>query len=55
MTVVTIISIHLICRGVEMEAYSVEDSGRDLCFHVFVYNVQPGIVIDYQTGGNWVA
>ena len=45
----------LLCRGVEMEAYSVEDSGRDLCFHVFAYNVQPGIVIDYQTGGNRVA
>ena len=45
----------LLCRGVEMEAYSVEDSGRDLCFHVFVYDIQPGIVIDYQTGGNRVA
>ena len=43
----------LLCRGVEMEAYSVEDSGRDLCFHVFVYNVQYGIVIDYQTGESW--
>ena len=42
----------LLARGVEMEAYSVEDRGRDLCFHVFVYNVQPGIVIDYQTGEN---
>ena len=38
-----------------MEAYSVEDSGHDLCFHVFAYNVQPEIVIDYQTGGNRVA
>ena len=36
--------------GVEMEAYSVEDGGREICFHVFVYNVQPGIVIDYATG-----
>ena len=42
-----------LCRGVEMEADSVEDSGRDLCFHVFVYNVQPGIEIDYMTGENW--
>ena len=40
----------LLARGVEMEAYSVEDNGRDLSFHVFVYNVQPGIVIDYRTG-----
>ena len=36
--------------GVEMEAFSVEDHGREVCFHVFVYNVQPGIVIDYATG-----
>ena len=40
----------LLARGVEMEAYSVWDSGRELCFHVFVYNVQPGISIDYRTG-----
>ena len=40
----------LVARGVELEAYSVEDNGESLCFHVFVYNVQPGIVIDYRTG-----
>lgn len=40
----------LVCRGVELEALSVEDRGRDLCFHVFLYNVQPGIRIDYRTG-----
>ncbi len=40
----------LVARGVEMEAYSVEDQGRSVCFHVFVYNVQPGIEIDYKTG-----
>jgi DNA-entry nuclease len=45
----------LLSRGVEMEAYSVEDKGRDVCFHVFVYNVQPGIGIDYHTGENWAA
>ena len=38
----------LVARGVELEAYSVDD--RDVCFHVFVYNVQPGIEIDYQSG-----
>lgn len=42
----------LVARGVEMEAYSVEDAGKELCFHVFVYNVQPGIEIDYATGEN---
>lgn len=38
--------------GDEMEAYSVEDSGEGLSFHVFVYNQQPGIVIDYRTGNS---
>ncbi len=38
---------------VEMEAYSVEDNGR-LSYHVFVYNVQPGIELDYATGRNWL-
>ena len=40
----------LVARGVEMEAWSLEDQGRGVCFHVFVYNYQPGIVIDYSTG-----
>lgn len=40
----------LVARGVHMEAYSVEDSGEGICFNVFVYNVQPGITIDYATG-----
>ncbi len=40
----------LLARGVEMEAYSVEDEGQGVCFHVFIYNVQPGVVLDYSTG-----
>ena len=40
----------LLAKGVQMEAYSVEDQGEGICFHVFVYNVQPGISIDYATG-----
>ncbi len=40
----------LLARGVEMEAFSVEDNGASLCFHVFVYNIQPGILLDYSTG-----
>lgn len=40
----------LIARGVEMEAYSVEDHGEGVCFHVYVYNYQPGIEINYLTG-----
>ncbi len=39
----------LVARYVTMEAYSVEDKGK-LRFNVKVYNSQPGIVIDYQTG-----
>ena len=45
----------LVARGVEMEAYSVEDDGRGVCFHVYCYNVQPGVEIDYATGENWAA
>lgn len=45
----------LVARGVQIEAYSVEDRGGSICFHVFVYNVQPGITIDYSTGQSWLA
>ena len=41
---------NLVASGVEMEAESVEDEGEGLSFHVYVYNVQPGIEIDYATG-----
>lgn len=40
----------LLARGVEMEAYSVEDEGKGVCYHVLIYNVQPGIELDYSTG-----
>ena len=45
----------LLARGVLMEGYSVEDAGRGICFCVFVYNVQPGISIDYATGDSKLA
>ena len=41
---------NLVADGVLMEAYSVEDHGKGICFCVFCYNVQPGIEIDYGTG-----
>lgn len=41
---------NLLASGVEIEAYSVEDNGKGVCFNVFIYNVQPGITIDYKTG-----
>lgn len=40
----------LVARGVQMEAWSVEDSGCGVSFNVFCFNVQPGIDIDYATG-----
>jgi DNA-entry nuclease len=40
----------LLADGVLMEAYSVEDGGAGVEFCVFCYNVQPGILIDYETG-----
>lgn len=46
---------NLVADGVHMEAYSVEDNGAGICFNVFVYNVQPGIVIDYATGDSRLA
>lgn len=44
------IGSELVARGVQMEALSVEDGGDGVCFNVFVYNVQPGVAIDYATG-----
>ena len=46
---------NLVANGVEMEAWSVEDRGDGICFHVFAYNVQPGVEIDYATGDSWLA
>lgn len=45
----------MVARGVEMEGYSVEDQGESVSFHIFAYNVQPGVEIDYATGDNWLA
>lgn len=44
---------NLLADGVLMEAYSVEDGGEGVCFCVYVFNVQPGIGIDYGTGESW--
>ena len=41
---------NLLASGVEIEAYSVEDNGKGICFNVYVYNIQPGITINYLTG-----
>ena len=41
---------NLVARGVQLEAVSVEDASEGICFNVYVYNNQPGVVIDYLTG-----
>lgn len=44
---------NLLASGVQMEAWSIEDSGQGICFNVYCYNVQPGILIDYATGESY--
>lgn len=43
----------LVARGVLMEAKSVEDD--EICFCIYVYNCQPGVMIDYKTGESRLA
>lgn len=45
---------NLLASGVQIEAYSVEDKGAGICFHVYCYNVQPGITIDYANGDSYL-
>lgn len=45
----------LVARGVQMEGESVEDQGKGISFNVYVFNVQPGIEIDYATGDSRLA
>ena len=44
---------NLVASGVLMEAKSVEDDGEEICYNVYVYNVQPGVEVDYATGDSW--
>lgn len=46
---------NLVASGIQLEAYSVEDAGKGICFNVYCYNVQPGVSINYATGANAVA
>ena len=41
---------NLVASGVLLEGWSVEDNGEGICFNVYAYNVQPGVIIDYATG-----
>lgn len=42
----------LLAKGVQMEALSVEDNGKGISFNVFVFNVQPGVEINYADGSS---
>ena len=46
---------NMLASGATMEAWSVEDNGEGICFCVYVYNVQPGVEINYETGDSWLA
>ncbi len=41
---------NLLASAVQIEASSVEDKCKDICFNVYIYNVQDGITIDYTNG-----
>lgn len=45
----------LVARGVQIEAYSVEDKGDGISFNVYCYNNQPGVEINYATGESQLA
>lgn len=40
----------LVASGIQMEAMSVEDNGTGIKFNIYIYNVQDGVNIDYETG-----
>lgn len=40
----------LVAKGVNMQAESVEDNGKGLSFNVYVFNYQPGYIVDYKDG-----
>ena len=43
---------NLLASAVQIEASSVEDKCKDICFNVYIYNVQDGITIDYTNGNS---
>ena len=46
---------NLVATGVRIEAKSIEDKGEGICFHIFVYNIQPGVSINYADGSSCLA
>ncbi len=45
----------LVASGVVMEALSIEDGGDAISFSVYVYNIQPGITINYRDGSSYLS
>ena len=43
---------NLVASGVQLEGYSIEDKGQGVSFNVYLYNVQPGVNIDYANGSS---
>ena len=43
---------NLVASGVLMEGLSMEDNGNGICFNVYCYNVQPGVIINYASGSS---
>ena len=41
-------NVELVCRGVRMEAQSIEDDS--ISFDIYLFNIQPGYEINYLTG-----
>lgn len=41
---------NLLASGIEMEAMSIEDNGSGIKFNIYIYNVQDGVKINYETG-----
>ena len=44
----------LVPRGVHYMAKSVQDNGASLDFNYWIFNVQPGVTIDYSTGASTI-
>lgn len=43
---------NLLANGVEIEAKSIEDNGKGICFNKYIFNIQEGFEINYATGEN---
>ncbi len=42
----------LLARGVQMEAYSIEDNGKGINYNVYIYNTQKGVKLNYANGNS---